>query len=193
MNRTATGIVIATLVLYAWGFLYWGFGPYREAIWKQASDDVAAGQALREHFPEDGTWYVPGFGHDQQTIEQRFTAGPVAFVHMLSVSGRNLAEPSIIIQGFVLNLVFVALLALLLRQIGHALPRYVDRVKLVTIAGLAATVLIDFGDAVWWQVDWSWKLYQGFYSFSAWLVVGLILGAIIRPAPATDTQEAATE
>lgn len=179
MGRTFIGIAIASVVLYVWGFLYWGLGPWPTMIWHQAADDVAAGQALLEHFPEDGTWYVPGFSHEQETLEGLFSNGPVAFVHMLSSSGRPMMDPSIMIQGFFLNLAFIIVVALLLRHIGHALPAYGDRVKLIALTGLAATVLIDFGGAVWWQIDWPWKLCQAFYDFSAWLVVGLILAHFV--------------
>ncbi len=182
MKNMVIGMAIATVVLYVWGFLYWGFGPYRTMVWKQVKDDTSAGQALLAHFPEDGTYYVPGFGHDQATVEGLFASGPVAFVHMLSTSGRPMADPSIMIQGFILNLVVIVLIAALLRRVGSALPTYLDRVKFVALAGLTAVVLIDFGGAVWWQINWSWQLYQAFYNFSAWLVTGLILAKFIEPA-----------
>ena len=46
MGRTFIGIAIASVVLYVWGFLYWGLGPWPTMIWHQAADDVAAGEAL---------------------------------------------------------------------------------------------------------------------------------------------------
>jgi hypothetical protein len=185
MKRTIIGVAISAVVLYVWGFLYWGLGPYRTMVWKQAKDkdDGAAGQALLEHFPENGTYYVPGFGHDQATIEGLFESGPVAFVHMLSTDGRPMADPSIMIQGFLLNLVVIVLVAVLLRRVCSALPTYFDRVKFVALVGLTAALLIDVGGAVWWQIDWSWKLYQALYDFSAWLVIGAILAKFIEPEP----------
>jgi len=45
--------------MYVWGFLYWGgANPFPYQAWKQTPDDVAAGQALLEHFSESGTYYV---------------------------------------------------------------------------------------------------------------------------------------
>ena len=194
MKRTIIGIAIAAVALFVWGFVYWGLGPYRTAIWKQASDDVAAGQALLEHFPENGTYYVPGFDNDPETIEGLFQKGPVAFVHMLSADGRSMHDASIMIQGFLLNLVVIVLITMLLRQVCSALPTYLDRVKFVGLAGLMAAVLIDCGGAVWWQLDWSWKLYQACYDFSAWVVVGAILAKFIEPETgATDSPQPTTE
>lgn len=51
MKRMIVGIVIASIVLYAWGFIFWGLGPLRTMIWNQSMDDVEAGQALLENFP----------------------------------------------------------------------------------------------------------------------------------------------
>ena len=42
MTRTIAGIIVAAIVLYVWGFIYWGMGPYRELIWKQTIGDAAA-------------------------------------------------------------------------------------------------------------------------------------------------------
>lgn len=181
MKNSIIGIAISAVVLFFWGFLYWGLGPYRSMIWQPNADDVAAGQALLQHFPENGTYFVPGFTQDEATVEKLFADGPIAFVHMISASGRSMHDPAIMIQGFILNLVVIVLIAMLLRRVCSALPTYVDRVKFVALAGVTSAVLIDFGDAVWWQIDWSWKLYQAFYSFSAWLITGLILAKFIAP------------
>src|SRR5580692_2872338 len=69
MKRTIIGVAIACVVLYVYGFLYWGMGPYKTMIWKHTRDDAAAGAALREYFPENGIYLVPGFANDDATME----------------------------------------------------------------------------------------------------------------------------
>jgi hypothetical protein len=54
MNRTLLGIVLAAVVLYAWGFLVWGVVPYPAVVWKKPVDEEVARKALREQFPERG-------------------------------------------------------------------------------------------------------------------------------------------
>lgn len=181
MKKAILGIAAATVVLFLWGFLYWGLGPYRTMIWHQTADDVAAGQALLEYFPQNGTYYVPGFDRDQAENEELFNQGPVAFVHMLSANGRPAFDVSIMIQGFMLNAVVVVLIVLILHQVKSAVPSYWGQVKLISLIGLTAAVLIDCGAAVWWQIDWPWKLYQAFYDFSAWVVAGLVLAGFVGP------------
>src|SRR5580692_13071758 len=163
MKRTLIGVAIACVVLYLWGFLYWGFGPYKTLIWKHARDDAAAGAALREQFPENGTYLVPSFTHDDRTMEELSKQGPVAFVHMLAVDGTPTFDPTMLIKGFVLNLIVIVLIALLLRKVATSLPTYLDRVTFVALTGLTAALLVDGGDIAWWHISWEWKLYQAFY------------------------------
>lgn len=184
MKRTVIGVAIACVVLYVWGFLYWGFGPYKTHIWKHTRDDAAAGAALRDHFPENGTYLVPGFANDDATMEALSQKGPVALVHMIAVGGASSFDPMMLVKGFVLNLIVIVLIALLLRQVATSLPTYLDRVKFVTLAGLTAAVLIDGGDIAWWHISWEWKLYQAFYSVSFWVIAGLILAWFVSSKPA---------
>ncbi len=179
MKKTAIGVIISAVVLYLWGFLFWGFGPYARMIWQHTGDDAAAGQALLEHFPDNGTYFVPGLDADPSKMEALYASGPVAFVHMLAVDGRPMFDSSIMINGFFLNLVVILLIAVLMRQVRSALPTFVDCVKFSALAGLTAAILIDLGDSVWWQIDWPWMLYNALYHLVAWLIVGAILAKFI--------------
>ncbi len=181
MKSTWIGIAVATVVLYVWGFLYWGAIGLPQTSWQTSSDDSAAAQALREHFPENGVYHVPAMHHDKETLEKLFEAGPIAMVHIVDKDGGPTMDSAIMIWGFVLNFVVVCLIALLLRQLLPALPTYTERLRFTTLAGITAAVLIDVGDIVWWKIAWIWKLYQAFYDVSAWFVAGLILAAFIKP------------
>ncbi len=71
MLRTIVGVIIAAVVIYAWGFLYWGLGPYPKYIWKHPADGDRAGQALVQHFPERGTYFVPAAGDNADQVHAR--------------------------------------------------------------------------------------------------------------------------
>lgn len=179
MKRSILGIVIAAVVLYLWGFVVWAAIPYPPVVWKKPVDETAARTALKEQFPERGTYVVPAFDHDDAAKEALFKAGPVAMIQMTHPAGRPLLDPTIMAGGFVLNVIGLVLIALVLHQVAGALPGYADRVKLVALIGLTAAVLIDGGEAVWWQIPWPWKLYQAFYDFSFWLIAGVILAKFV--------------
>jgi hypothetical protein len=180
MKRALIGIVVASIVLYLYGFLYWGMGPYRQMIWKQPKNEEAARTALREHFPKEGTYFVPSYhSDDHKARKANHEQGPIAFVHMLRVSGRPEMDVSIMVGGFVLNLIVIVLIALLLRQTAHAFPGYLQRIGFIALTGLTASLLIDCGDIVWWQMPIGWKVYQAIYGFTFWVIAALILSPFV--------------
>ena len=183
MKRTIIGVVVAQFALYFFGFLYWGLGPYPSLIWKQAKNADAAAQALRELFPQNGTYLVPSTVGDPEAVDQAMRKGPVAFVHMLRVEGRPAMDPSIMITGFVTNFIVIVMIALLLKRCSAALPTYTDRVKFVAFVGFIAAFFIDGGEIVWWQMPTDWQLYRAGYDFLFWLIAGLILAKFVSTEP----------
>ena len=189
MKQRVIGIVLATVAVYLWGFLYWGVSPVPYTAWKQTNGDEAAQQALREHFPESGTYYVPGRHHDEETMNRLFEAGPVGFVH-INLARRPAVDPSIMLTGFLFTAVVVSLISILMAKSAPAFPSYMDKVKFAALTGLTAVVMIEFGDAVWWQTPWHWKVFQAFYNFAAWTTAALVLakfsGRVMRAEAAAE-------
>lgn len=184
MQRTVIGIVVATIVLYLWGFVYWGTSTLPYQTWSQAPDDRAAGAALLEHFPESGVYYVPGNDHPMEERNALFEQGPTGFV-IVDRDGRPAFDTGIMAAGFALNGVVVAVLAVLLRLTRAAAPGYGQRLGIVVVAGAAGVLLVNFGDIVWWMIPPGWVLAQAFYNFSGMVIVGAILAGFVRPEEAT--------
>lgn len=184
MKRFGLGVILATVAVYVFGMLFWGVNPLPYSAWKETKDrdDAAAGFALLEYFPESGTYYLPGEYIEPGTRAQLFDAGPVAFVHILSREGRPQHAVSVLVWGFLLDLVVVTLLALMVK--GAALSTYGARVALVALAGLAGVVLIDLGEIVFWHIPWPWMAVHAVYDFLAFVVAGLILARFVRPGTA---------
>ena len=64
------------------------------------------------------------WGYTKKRGKALFLQGPIAFVHMLSTTGRPTFDPSILVQGFVLNLIVVILIGVMLRRVVFAdVPR----------------------------------------------------------------------
>jgi len=181
MKRSLLGVLLGTLALYVWGMLYWGINPLPYTAWHRSTNDAEAGQALLKHFPESGTYYLPGMYNDPATLAKLYESGPIAFIHVTSREGRPRNERTILVKGFLLDLVVVALPAWLLKLAAPAARTYGSRIRVAAVAGLTAAVLVDFGDMVWWYLPWDWKLHQAVYTFSAWVVPALVLAKFIRP------------
>lgn len=185
MTRTLLAALAAAFAMYLFGFAYWAGNPLPYAAWKHTLDDEAAGRALREHFPESGTYYLPGSHHDAETRTRLHERGPVAFVHVTARDGRPVMESAMMAKGFGINLAVAFLLAVMLGKVRSALPGYGQRLAFAALGGLAAAVLVDLGDAVWWYIPLEWKLHQALYTFSVWLVGGAVLAAFIKPRSQT--------
>ena len=179
MSATIRGIVVASIAVFLWGFLYWGANPVPYMAWEQAPDDRAAGQALLEHFPESGVYYLPGNGNPPELRAALYESGPTGFV-IIDRNGRPEMDPSIMMQGFALNVLIICLLAGLLHVTASATPSWGERFRVTLLAGAVAVTLVDFGHAVWWLIPWPWVLAQAFYDFTAVALMGAILAYFIR-------------
>lgn len=171
MFRSVVRVLLAAVAMYFWGFLYWGISPIPYQSWLQA-DDEAAQTALRELFPEPGTYYVPGRAHDEAEMTALFERGPIAMVHMADVDGRPLMDPAIMAIGFGLCIFTAAVIALVVSRFGGT---YGERIKSVLLLAFAASFAIHLGDVVWWSVDPAWKMWPMVYDFIAWTIAGAIL------------------
>lgn len=187
MKQTIIGIVLASVALYLWGFIVWGMGPYGTMIWKQAKDDSVAAQLLKEQFAENGTYMVPAVNYSAEELDAKYQAGPVAFVHMMAVDGRPAMDSSIMLNGFLLNLIVIVLIAMLMKQVESALPTYRDRIKFAALAGMVCAMLVDIGDVAWWQMDLGWMFYRGFYHVTAWIVTAAVLGFFVGSKETEDS------
>ena len=176
--RIVIGILLAALAAYVWGFLYWGLSGPAYSAWQTLEDDEAVMTVLRENFPRNGTYYVPGRNHDEATAGRLFEQGPVAFVHILARDGRPMMDPSIMGLGFVHYIVGAALLVLVLSLTGL---QGAAAIKASAAIGLFVVVMAHMGEAVWWQVSWGWKLGQALYDLIAITIMGAVLSRFAAP------------
>ncbi len=179
MVRAAAGILIATLAVYVWGFVFWGASALPYSALRQVEDEARVAALIRQHFPRDGTYTIPGRGGDPRAAARAFEEGPVAFVHLTARDGRPLMDPAIMAGGLALYLLVACVLYALLRLAG--LPEYRKRVGFAVLVGLAGSLAITVGDAVWWQIDAGWKGWQALYDVASFLIMGLVLGAFTAP------------
>ena len=171
MGRTILGIVLAAVAVFFWGFLYWGLNPLPYSSWKQSTGDEAAQAALRQHFPEDGTYFIPSPGNPD--VEQLHLKGPVAFLNIKS--GGPMMDSRAMIGGLLQNLLLATVLLSLLKLVPSAISDLGSQIKYAALFGLVAALLIDLGDVVWWFEDVSWKLYMAFYHITSFVIFTVIL------------------
>ncbi len=176
--KRAIAVLAAAIAVYIWGFVYWGATTIPYQVLETTSDDAAAQQAIRAHFPRNGVYALPSVLHDAESLESLSMAGPTAFVFVTAADGRPSMVPSIMIFGFLQGLAVAALVAVLLSWAGAGFS-FGCKLNLALLAGVISVVQTQFGDAVWWTFPWSWKLVTSFYEIVCFLILGVILAKML--------------
>ncbi|MCH2568638.1 MAG: hypothetical protein MKZ98_08770 [Pseudomonadales bacterium] len=180
MVKVIVGIVATAIVLNIFGFIFWGAATVPYQSLQTVPDSGAAQSALATHFPEVGTYLIPGSPAETENAEvvaKQYESGPVAMIHITS-QGRPLMDPSIMVSCFILNVLIVAALATLFRVAGAA--EFRDFARLSLVAAVLAVVLVDGGDMIWWQEPVSWALWPAIYNLLAIILAGHILGLFMK-------------
>jgi hypothetical protein len=194
--RMVIGSLVSTIVLMAWGFVFWTILPFPEEMWKglPSSHEEAVIRTLKENLPESGVYISPlpppitMTGQEKKAAEEVFQtkhkAGPLVqiFYHK---DGLDPMAPMSFVFGCLHYFVSAFLASLLLVMALHSLPSFFGRVAFILLAGVFAAVFIDGLMALWLHHDWKYQLYSAGFHASNWLLVGIILGVVIRPKSAS--------
>lgn len=190
--RWALAVVIATIVVFMWGFIFWGISGLPEKGVVKVEDPASAGIALVEHFPENGIYFVPGYSPNNEVANEDeieevdpvadFTklhnAGPLAIVCMASITGGPLMDPGVMYSGFCHIMLTCIFLAFLLGLSGSALPTRWRRVRFFIFVGFLCSFYCNIGDAVWWRYPWNWQLLTALYDWVAISLGGIVITLI---------------
>ncbi len=115
-----------------------------------------------------------------ETMSRLAEAGPFVMVNIVR-QGHPVEDGALMFRGFLLTIVIALLISVVLKRALPALPSYGSRVGFALLVGLAAVVMINMGEVVWWRYDLSWKLTQAVYGIGVWAVGGAVLGKFIKP------------
>jgi hypothetical protein len=181
MKRVFFGSLAAAVVLFAFGAAFWTCPIPYAYVEKPTTSNSDLAAALREHLPNDGLYLVPGIGADPAKTQEAYRHGPVATLHYRR-EGVEPMSPGVLGTGFVHGWITTALLALLLNV--AALPRFGQRVTVVTLAGIACANYMNLGDGIYWFQPWPWLILNASYNAAAMLMAGLVLGALVKPVRA---------
>jgi len=182
MNKYILGSFLAAIAFFVWGFLYWAVSPASHMIVHSTDDDVAVGAMLKQMFPLDGMYTVPGMANDDETMAMLHEAGPIATVH-IKHAGANPMGAKFFIMGIVHSWVSTLLLTFLLVKASPAvLSSYGRRVWFVTLVGVAIAVVSDMSFPIFWGHPWPVYLFNASFVVTGMFVVGLVLAKFVKPA-----------
>lgn len=168
--KLTIGIVLNAVALFVFGFLFWAANPLPGQTWNLAPDPGGAESALIEQFPETGVYGVPGADSSPgtPTVVQ-------AMVYVNHEPPENPMDPVTMVSGFIQYLVVGVVLVFVLRRRG-TLGSQVARAALL---GLAAVVVIEGSDLIWWLYPLGWKLWAAVYHVLVFVISALVLSRFL--------------
>ena len=166
MVKVTAGIVLTAVVLFIFGFLYWGISPLPYTALNSAADQEAALGDIKRHFPDTGAYMVPAA--DNMELLAKGSQVVVYVDHEVPASQ---PDPQAMALGFVHNILIALVVFLLLRhQEGMS-----QHVRTGALVGLAAVVVIEGSDVLWWLYPLSWKIHSVVYHFLCFVLAAAVL------------------
>lgn len=181
MLRMLGAALLAAIVVFTWGFVFWTVLPIGAQAVQGPPDSPALQKVLDAQLPASGMYMVPWSDSPQSdtAYHQQHTRGPLALVQFRKTGAEPMA-PGILIQGFVHGFVSLLLMAVVVR-VASAGGGFGTRWIIASGAGLAVAVFAALGDAIWWYQPWGFAVTQLIYTAVAWLLGGLVLAVVLRP------------
>jgi hypothetical protein len=185
--RILIATVLAAVVLFGWGFLFWVVLPFGMAAME---DEPFGGEAMvagiSKVLGDTGVYFLPfprdpnvATQEEKDRFEERHRAGPLVRV-FYNRTGAEPGAPRLFISGFAHNLGIALLMAIILAFAAPALPTYLQRLGLVFLVGAVAAIWLGLNEAIWFYHPWKYELYQAGYVVVGGLLMGLVMAAIIK-------------
>jgi len=157
MGRALIGAVAGAVAMFIIGFIFFATPLHKIGLAGLTNDQAAAVQhALAANVPGTGTYAVPDGSTSEQTT--MYGKGPIAVVHYNS-GGFAVADPAVMIGGFIHMLIVAALMAYGLLLLSRHVTDTAEQFKLLGIAVLASTIYMHLGDPIWFHFDWAYAIY----------------------------------
>ena len=193
MGRAIIGAVAAAAAMFIIGFIFFASG-LQNTVMGSLEDAPAAAvqQALAANLPATGTYVVPApEASSSQTV--MYGQGPVATI-FYNTSGFPAMDSGALLGGFIQMLIVALLMAAALYFLSRHVPSFSERVKMLVLAVLAATVYMRLGEPMWYHHGWGYAIYLFVADTISLIVAGFIIlkllpGAVYRGAdhaPPTD-------
>lgn len=183
--RLVVGALLSGVVLMAWGFVFWMFAPWPKELLRDLPQQDVVVDVLEKADLQTGVYLYPKHGAAGGAAQDDFTRrrgqGPLLqlFYH------RGGAEPMTTrtyLEGYGQVALAALLAGIVLASAG--LRSYVARVGLTLFMGLFAVVLVQLGAPIWFNHPWDYHLmFAGYHLVNA-LLIGLVMGALVKPAVA---------
>ena len=179
MIRTVIGGLIAGIIIFVIGFIFWAT-PLGELAYSSADEaqNAAIQQSLAQNLTPSGTgtYIVPA--HNSAAGAVLYARGPIATVHF-NTRGYSPDDMSAILPGFIVALIAGLLIAFGLAAAGGR--SFADLARLVVCFSLGFTIWEYLGSPIFNHYGWGFWIYTFIAESVALIVAGLVVARWFVP------------
>lgn len=186
MARIVSAILAGAVVYYVWGMLAWMVLPLHNASVNELPDQQSMIDDIRALNLESGVYVAP-YAADSASMTdpnsaylKNHRAGPI-FSLYLRKEGAEPMGMSVLLSGFVLDLLASGLAVLLLLGMGSCSQNYWCRVGFVAGLGVFVAIVGHLTYWNWMYFPWDYTLAFIIDVVIGWALAGLAIAALIRP------------
>jgi len=181
MVRSLIGGLVAGLVMFFIGFVFWGT-PLSEAAFSKANDaeSAAVQTALAQHLGRGGTgtYVIPTPSTAQGT--ELYGRGPIAMVHF-NTGGFAAEDMSMMLPGLIFALVSGLMMAFGIAAVGRE-NSFAEVARLVVLFSLGVTIWTILAQPVFNHFGWGYWVYLFVSETVALIAGGLVIARWFVPA-----------
>jgi hypothetical protein len=188
--RVLVAGIVGGIVMFMWGFVSHTMLPLGDMGVKEFPNEEIVLAALKQNLSEPGLYFFPGMGHgddiSQEQMaawEEKYKTGPIG---VMSYRPAGRAPMSMTQLGTELgfNVLAVLLGAFI---VAHVTGGYGMRLLCFILIGVTAWASLSTSYWNWYGFPTEYTTAELITEGAAWLLVGLVAAAIVKPstAPAT--------
>jgi len=180
--RLLLGAFAVTVVSWVWSVGFYVLSPIPYWTVSQTPDDRAAGRALLEHFPESGSYILPGRESSRKVRSELRASGPVATVY-IQRNGAPQSSPLKSALGTVQGMVIGLTLGVAMLMLNRYTTKYWNHVAICTTVGLAYSAYPRVADIVFSDFPPGYQWMMIFSDFVSFVLMIMVMAWFTRPRP----------
>jgi hypothetical protein len=188
------GTILGGLAAFVWSSISWEVIGWHERTMVAFHNEDEVSAVIASHAGQDGTFILPsmpptaGMTPEQKraalaAVMQKMRAGPI-MVAAVRRGGFGSYGRGLIVQLLSLMAAAFLLTWLVLQTSGLS---YARRVTFLAVIGLLASVIVDLPNWNWWGFSGAYTAVNLADSMLTWLVAGLVIAKVAKPAQAATT------
>lgn len=187
--KNALAILAGGAAAFIWSSISWMVIPWHQPTMSAFQDEAAFGKTVKEAAPEPGIYTYPAWTDDAEDMAQKHAEGPYVFASVVP-AGVGSEMGSMMLGGFVANLIGAALLLSLMLMSSASGVGWKPRLRVVVVASLFVSLIPALMNWNWWHFPMAFTIVAILDGLIGWILAGVVMAKITAAGKAPGTQPA---